>query len=115
MTNQFGKILKTLRTNKNLTQKELGEKLNLSKSQITNYETVGFEPSLDTVRQLARFFNVSTDLLLGHSTGTHDETIKETLMEVQNTYYSLNEEQRKSFAKQLRAIAKFLSENQEFL
>lgn len=61
----FGKILKKLRTDVELTQEELAKKINTSRSNIANYENDKNMPSLDILNSLSSVFNVSTDYLLG--------------------------------------------------
>ena len=61
----FGIILKQLRKSKNLTQAELGQHIGLSKAVISKYENgLGF-PTFDVLIHFAKYFNVSTDYLLG--------------------------------------------------
>lgn len=59
--------IKELRENLNLTQTELGKKLNLSQITISGYERGYRDPDLETLLKLAKFFNVSIDYLLGAS------------------------------------------------
>lgn len=61
----FGELLKRLREDANLTQKQLGEKLHLSKSVIYYYEHSMRAPSADILMQIADVFHVSVDYLLG--------------------------------------------------
>lgn len=61
----FGNTLKTLRIKKNLTQAQLAQKLGLTKSVISAYETGLRLPSYDVLIHIAKIFNVSTDYLLG--------------------------------------------------
>ena len=63
----FGGTLKQLRKNRNLTQKELGLKIGLSKAVISKYETGMGYPTFDVLIQIARYFGVTTDYLLGVS------------------------------------------------
>lgn len=65
--NKFGKRLKMLRTERRMTQEELGKAMNLSKSSISNYETGFNTPDINMVRTLADYFNVSIDFLAGES------------------------------------------------
>ncbi len=71
----FGKILKELRTRNNLSQKEIAKALYLSNSSISHYENNRCMPSRETVEAVARFFNVSTDYLLGSNQVTDLESI----------------------------------------
>ena len=61
----FGNTLKTLRLRDSLTQAQLAQKLQLTKSVISAYETGLRLPSYDVLIQIAKIFNVSTDYLLG--------------------------------------------------
>lgn len=61
----FGKTLKMLRTTHNLTQVQLAQKLNLTKSVISAYETGLRMPSYDVLIAISQIFKVTTDFLLG--------------------------------------------------
>lgn len=61
----FGNVLKTLRLKNNMTQAQLAQKLGVTKSVISAYETGLRLPSYDILIHIAKFFNVSTDYLLG--------------------------------------------------
>ena len=62
---QIGEKLKTLRSEKHLTQKDLAEKLNVSAQAVSRWENDEVEPSLETLGQLATIFSVSIDELFG--------------------------------------------------
>jgi len=64
---RFGERIRSLRIEHGLTQDKLGKKLNLSKSNISKYESDKVEPSLEIVKGLAILFGVSIDYLLGVS------------------------------------------------
>ena len=61
----FGNILKTLRLRENMTQAQLAQKLGLTKSVISAYETGLRLPSYDVLIHISKIFKVSTDYLLG--------------------------------------------------
>lgn len=63
----FPSRLKKLRLEKGLTQKELAQKLNMQNTAISKYELNERKPDIDTLNQLAKFFNVSADYLLGNT------------------------------------------------
>lgn len=61
----FGAVLKQLRKSHNLTQEELGLRIGLSKAVVSKYENgIGY-PTFDTLIQIADYFSVTTDYLLG--------------------------------------------------
>ncbi len=61
----FGKILKYLREKQGLTQKELAEDLHMQRTKIGRLENANTEPTLKDLTNIADYFNVSTDYLLG--------------------------------------------------
>ncbi|QIB26281.1 helix-turn-helix domain-containing protein [Caloranaerobacter azorensis] len=63
----IGDIIKRLRKDNNLTQDELANKLNISRSTIGMIETNKREPSNELLVKIANFFNVSIDYLLGRT------------------------------------------------
>lgn len=62
---KFGERLKQLRTSEGLTQKELGEKLNVTAQAVSRWENADVEPSLSMLTTIGNLFNVSIDSLLG--------------------------------------------------
>lgn len=63
----FAERLKQLRTEKNLKQSELAQVLSVDQRTISNWESEKNEPPLETIIKIAKFFEVSTDFLLGLS------------------------------------------------
>lgn len=61
----FSERLKRLRMEKGITQKELADRLHISRSTIAGYESLGKEPDGEKLCALADFFGVSVDYLLG--------------------------------------------------
>ena len=61
----FGKNLKYYRIEKNLTQKQVADRIGLAISAVSSYESGTRYPSYDVLVKLARIFHVSTDYLLG--------------------------------------------------
>ena len=56
-----GSKIQTLRKNKNITQLELAEELELSRATISNYEVNRRSPSIDELKRFADFFGVGLD------------------------------------------------------
>ena len=65
MVYDFGARLKKLRMKNHLTQKELGERIGLSKGAISTYELGVSQPPLEILAKLAGVFGITTDYLLG--------------------------------------------------
>lgn len=61
----FGNTLKALRLRETMTQAQLAQKLGVTKSVISAYETGLRLPSYDVLIHIAKIYNVSTDYLLG--------------------------------------------------
>ena len=89
----FGKKLKRLRQNKEISQKELGKILNTTQSSIGRYEKDQGVPDLDTLRLMANYFKVSIDSLIDRDTSEDKdedeanelrETIEESIKELEN-------------------------------
>jgi len=69
----IGDRIKKLRKSLNLTQSQLGDLIGKSKGNISGYEKGTFEPSANTIVELAKCFNISTDeLLLGYNMENSD-------------------------------------------
>ncbi len=64
------KNLKTLRLQKKLSQQALAEKLHTSQQSIYKYENHITEPNLDMLKNMADFFDVSVDYIIGYSSYT---------------------------------------------
>ena len=64
---KFSERFKTLRKSRKLSQQELAERLNTSKSSVHMYERGEREPGLEMLENIADFFNVDMDYLLGKS------------------------------------------------
>lgn len=63
----FANQLKKLREANNVTQQELADHLNVSRTTIGGYETKNKEPNFDIIIKMASFFHVSIDYLItGH-------------------------------------------------
>lgn len=67
MSTTVGEKIKQLRKAQKMTQKELAEKMGLSKSTIAMYEIGKNYPNLNIIKQLCRILNTSGDYLIGLS------------------------------------------------
>lgn len=92
----FANIFRSLRLKSGLTQQEMADKLNISRSSIGMYENGEREPSFELLESIADFFNVDMNYLLGN---------KETSEHIPDQYY-LNQDARE--------MAQFLFENPDY-
>lgn len=60
----FSERLKLLRRNADVTQDQLAQYLQVSRSTIAGYETKNRQPDYDKLYMIAQFFHVSTDYLI---------------------------------------------------
>lgn len=67
----FSEKLRMLRDKNNITQSDLAQVLNKTRSAIAGYESEGKEPDFEALRKLSNYFGVSIDYLLDN-----DEFIK---------------------------------------
>lgn len=63
----FSEVLKELRLERNISQKALGEVLDISDRNIRFYESGEHRPDFDGLLLLADYFQVSLDYLTGRS------------------------------------------------
>ncbi len=76
----FANTLLYLRKRAGMTQQELADKIDISRSQIGMYETDQRMPSREVLEAIADTFNVSIDFLIGHTeTGDYSKTFRENL------------------------------------
>ncbi|MDE6059514.1 MAG: helix-turn-helix domain-containing protein [Clostridia bacterium] len=61
----FATRLRELRTENNLSMKQLAQAINTTDGAISNWENEVNEPKISYLVRLAQFFNVSADYLLG--------------------------------------------------
>lgn len=85
MEKEISKRLVDLRKGKKLTQKQLADKLGISKNTVSSWERGDSEPSCTCTGELASFFGVSTDwIILGVAP---DETVTKVTEKAVKTNY----------------------------
>ena len=62
---EFNEKLQKLRKEQNLTQEELAEKLFVSRTAISKWESGRGYPSIDSLKVIAKYFNITIDELIG--------------------------------------------------
>ena len=61
----FGEKIRLLREEKELNQTEVGREVQMTQRKISYIECGKYEPSMEDIRLLCKYFNVSADYLLG--------------------------------------------------
>ncbi len=96
------KNLKKLRNQKHISQLQLAKIIGISQQSINKYENHGVEPDIETLIEMAKFFNTSVDYLIGN---TEINRVIENIerfdlnndeAEVIDKYRLLNENEKKS-------------------
>ncbi|PER90948.1 XRE family transcriptional regulator [Bacillus cereus] len=96
----FGSRLKELRKVKKMTQQDLADKLELSKSLISKYENGAAKPSYEALEQLANTFDVSTDYLTGQiNTYINDNTKEKQINDLLQKFDQLDQQKREKLIK----------------
>ncbi len=73
ITEIFGKRLRRLRENRNLTQAQLAKKFNISRTTLGYYESAERTPDIVTLDRIAKFFEVPLDFLMGYNDAQNKE------------------------------------------
>lgn len=63
--NEFKEVLKGLRIQNNLTQKEIANIINVSERTYSRYETGDREPRIETLIKIAEYYKIPIDILVG--------------------------------------------------
>ncbi|OQQ92002.1 helix-turn-helix domain-containing protein [Ligilactobacillus salivarius] len=70
----LGNNIKELRKSKRMTQRDLAEAMKVSQQTVGAWETERAIPGADTLSELADYFNVTTDYLLGRPDKKDEDT-----------------------------------------
>jgi len=117
----FGELLAELRQDNRLTQKELGEIIHVTAGTISNYENGIHPPATDKLTDLADFFHVTVDYLLGRcvsnlSVDYWNQTVLEDLTagEIIQTICGLSAERKQALAVMLRDLKMISAEESSY-
>ena len=102
---RLGELLAELRQDKGLTQKELGQVLCVSPGTISNYENGVHLPDAEKLIELADYFHVTTDYLLGRTSANipsdmlqHRITDNKTISDILNIFIRLPQDRQQALA-----------------
>ncbi len=98
------KNLKFLRNKKGVSQQQLADVIGTSQQSINKYENQNIEPDIDTLINLAKYFNTSVDYLIGNSDIDHvieqvmPYDLNETESDLLKKFRQLNTKEKESIA-----------------
>ena len=81
----FGKRLKQLRSEKDITLEELADKTNTTKATLSKYENYLREPKMTIAKRLADYLNVSFEWLIGFS----DDRERSSIIDEEASIYNM--------------------------
>lgn len=98
-----------LRTEKALSQRQMAKVLNISQGTYNNWENENTQPSVEQLIQIAKFFEVSVDYLIGNSQDFDGMPFIKPLSkreeQLLSAFGALNEEQQNSLISFLNKIS----------
>lgn len=83
----FGETLKKIRKQKDMTQEQLAEYLNISPQSVSKWETNLTIPDITMIPMLANIFDVTTDMLLGVDIDAKEKRIEAIVKEANNHFF----------------------------
>ena len=90
---EFGEKLQELRKTRNLTQDELADSLYVSRTAVSKWESGRGYPSIDSLKEISAFFDVSIDQLLSSDkliTIANEEN-KSNLQKLSNMFFGVSD------------------------
>ena len=99
----FGERLRALIEERGVTQKALAEQLNIAPSTISSYVQNTREPDFETLKRLAKCFDVTPDYLLDFHTGKTATPLEDELKRV---FSSMTAEQQEIYINQGKVFVK---------
>ena len=102
---KFGDFIKELRKEKQLTQKELGEKLNITDKAISKWERGLSFPDIAVLKDLAEFFEIDiSELLNGERWKKQEIDIEKAIKEAIENYKNIEEKKKEKVQKVKKRI-----------
>ena len=100
----FQERVKNLRKNSKLSMQQLADLMKVTKSRVNMWENNGTVPRMDVLIRLAKYFNVSTDFLLGNDDTAELSVTNSKLSSLQRNLGKLNEKELEQAEGMLKAV-----------
>ncbi len=105
---KFGNFIKELRKEKGLTQKELGDKLNITDKAVSKWERGLSFPDISMLSSLANFYKVDvSELLKGEKETKQEINVEALIQETIEKYKNIEEKKKKEKVRKIKKIAVF--------
>ena len=96
--------LKDLRTTRQISQKDFAKRLGVSQQTVASWEVGRTEPANDALKNIADYFNVSTDYLLGRDDLENQPPLSGEQITLLDGFDRLNEEGKKAILVLIRQL-----------
>ncbi len=103
---KFGKFIKELRKEKNMTQKELAEKLYLTDKAISKWERGLSFPDITVLNSISEIFNVSVTEILNGERGKEEKIDIEKVVQEAIESVTKKQEKRKRIIRKTKKIVR---------
>lgn len=103
---KFGDILRNLINDREITQRQLAADLNIAPSTLGNYIQDSREPDFQTLKDIAKYFNVTVDYLIDNRAPYIKNRNEEEILRI---FRSLTPEQQELYLEQGKAFIKINS------
>lgn len=102
----FSDVLRQLRKQKKINQATLADAIGMSQATIASWEKGTRKPDAETVAQLADYFGVTIDYLMGRDETAHQqpEPVDEQLQLFRSLLSQMNDDQRERAAEYMRFL-----------
>ena len=106
---KFGKFIQKLRKEKNMTQKQLGEKLNITDKAISKWERGLSFPDISMLNSIAETFDITVTELLNCEIGVKNEIDVEKAIQEAVEKITKSQEKKKKKLKKLKKVSSIIS------
>ena len=106
---KFGKFIQKLRKEKNMTQKQLGEKLNITDKAISKWERGLSFPDISMLNSIAETFDITVTELLNCEIGVKNEIDVEKTIQEAVEKITKSQEKKKNKLKKLKKVSSIIS------